>query len=76
MLHHEVLDNSDVKKNKPLKELTVDVHIPTDVGAPKRVGDLTGNWLCEERVIHYDLISVSRHFLYHTSSFGPPINSR
>ncbi len=41
MVPHEVLDNSDVEKKK-LKELTVDVHVPTDVGAPKRVGDLTG----------------------------------
>lgn len=40
-------------------ELTVDVHIPADVGAAQGVGDLTGNWLGEERVVHDDLIGVT-----------------
>ena len=41
--------------------LTVDVHVPADVGVAQRVGDLTGNRLREERVIHNDLIGVTMY---------------
>lgn len=53
-------------------ELTVDVHVAADVGAAQRVGDLTGNGLCEEGVVHQNLVCVSRDLFDHTSSFGPP----
>lgn len=39
--------------------LTVDVHVPADVGVTQRVGDLTGNGLGEERVIHENLVGVA-----------------
>lgn len=32
--------------------LTVDIHSPADVGAAQRVGDLTGDGLKEEGVVH------------------------
>lgn len=52
--------------------LTVDVDIAADVGAAQRVGDLTGDRVCKEGVVHNHLICVSRDLLDHTSSFCPP----
>lgn len=60
-------------KGMNLKEpLTVDVNIAADVGAAKRVGNLAGDGLCKEGVVHKNLICVSRDLLDYTSSFGPP----
>lgn len=56
-----------------LKEpLTVDVDVAADVGAAKRVGDLTGNGFRKEGVVHDDLICVSGDLLDYAPSFGPP----
>lgn len=56
-----------------LKEpLTVDVNIAADVGATKRIGNLAGDGLCKEGVVHNNFIRVSRDLLDYTSSFGPP----
>lgn len=51
--------------------LTVDIYIPADVGVPQCIGDLTGNGLSEERVIHKNLIGVAWHIWDHIASFGP-----
>lgn len=53
-------------------KLTVDVNIAADVGAAKRIGNLTGNRFCKEGVVHSNLICVSRDLLDYASSFGPP----
>lgn len=52
--------------------LTVDVNVAADVGAAQRVGDLAGDGLRKEGVVHNDLICVSRDLLDDTSSFCPP----
>lgn len=52
--------------------LTVDVNVAADVGAAKRVGDLAGHGLCEEGVVHDNLVRVSRDLLDYAPSFGPP----
>lgn len=52
--------------------LTVDVHVPADVGVAQCVGDLAGHWLGEERVIHNHLVGVIWHFWNHIAPFGPP----
>lgn len=64
------------QKVLPKKALTVDVDIAADVCAAKGVGDLTGNGLCKEGVVHNNLICVSRDLLDYTSSFGPPDENR
>lgn len=55
-----------------MEPLTVDIHIAADVGAAKRVGNLAGDWFCEEGVVHNHLVRVSRDFLDYAPSFGPP----
>lgn len=57
------------------RKLTVDVHVAADICTTKRIGDLTGNSICEEGVVHYDFIGVSRDFFNHMTSFGPPKES-
>lgn len=56
-------------------KLTVDVHVAADICTPERVGDLTGNGVCKEGVVHYDFIGVSRDFFNHMTSFCPPVES-
>lgn len=52
--------------------LTVDVDVAADVGAAQGVGDLAGDGLREEGVVHDDLVRVSGDLLDDASSLGPP----
>lgn len=47
------------RKSNTLVALTVDVDVAAYVGAAQRVGDLTGDRLSEEGVVHNDLIGVT-----------------
>ena len=71
-MHHHVAGT--IERHAVLLEepLTVDVDIAADVGAAKRVGNLTGNRFGKEGVVHNNLIRVSGDLLDYTSSFGPP----
>lgn len=51
--------------------LTVDVHVPGDVGVAQCVADLTGNRFSKERVIHKSLVGITRHIRDHLTSFSP-----
>ena len=70
-LHH-VAGTNEMRAVSLKEPLTVDVDVAADVGAAKRVGDLAGNRLCEEGVVHNNLVRVSRDLLDYASSFGPP----
>lgn len=59
------------QRRTPKEALTVDVNIAADIGAAKRIGNLTGNWFGKEGVVHYDLIRVSGDLLDYASSLGP-----
>lgn len=52
--------------------LTVDIHTSADIGDAQWVGDLAGNRLSKERVVHDDLIDVAGNFLDHTAALSPP----
>lgn len=52
--------------------LTVHINIAADVGAAKSIGNLTGNRLRKEGVVHNNLIRVPGDLLDYASSFGPP----
>lgn len=52
--------------------LTIDIYGPADVGAAQRIGDLAGDGLEEEGVIHDGFIEVTGCFLYHLAFLRPP----
>lgn len=53
--------------------LTVDIHGPADVCAAQRVGDLAGDGLEEEGVIHDGFVEVTGRLLYNLAFFCPPV---
>lgn len=53
--------------------LTVDIHSPADVCAAQSVGDLAGDRLEEERVVHDGFVEVTGGFLYNLAFFCPPV---
>lgn len=60
-------------RTRASRVLTVDIHGPADVCAAQRVGDLAGDGLEEERVVHDGFVEVTGGFLYNLAFFRPPV---